>query len=89
MPYATLNGIRIHYEVDGSGDPLLLVSGLSAPGANWLFQVRELSPLDVEDTGRVRERLAAVLLVVDGDALAPLLPAVVVEGSEGLEVRKV
>lgn len=43
MPYATLDGIRVHYEVEGSGEPLLLVSGLSAPGANWLFQVRELS----------------------------------------------
>ena len=39
MPYATLNGIRIHYEAPGEGDALLLISGLSGPAANWLFQV--------------------------------------------------
>ncbi len=44
MPYATLNGIRAHYETYGAGDPVLLVSGLSAPAVNWLFKVRDLSP---------------------------------------------
>lgn len=44
MPFATLNGIRIHYEVHGEGDPLLLISGLSAPAANWLFQVKGFAP---------------------------------------------
>jgi pimeloyl-ACP methyl ester carboxylesterase len=43
MPYATLNGIRFHYETYGQGDPVLLVSGLGAPGVNWLYQVRDLS----------------------------------------------
>jgi 3-oxoadipate enol-lactonase len=44
MPFARINRIRIHYEVYGSGDPVLLVSGLSAPGLHWLYQVRDLSP---------------------------------------------
>lgn len=44
MPYATLNGIRMHYDSHGEGDPVLLISGLSAPSANWLFQVKGLSP---------------------------------------------
>ena len=44
MPYATLDGIRFHYETQGEGDPLLLINGLSAPAANWLFQVKGLSP---------------------------------------------
>lgn len=44
MPYATVNGIRMHYETYGDGDPVLLVSGLGAPAVGWLFQVRDLSP---------------------------------------------
>jgi 3-oxoadipate enol-lactonase len=44
MPYAALNGIRIHYDTHGEGDPVLLISGLSAPSANWLFQVKGLAP---------------------------------------------
>src|SRR5438552_15696659 len=44
MSYATLNGIRFHYETQGEGDPFLLFNGLAAPAANWLFQVKGLSP---------------------------------------------
>ena len=44
MPYATLNGIRIHYDSHEEGDPVRLINGLSAPSANWLFQVKGLSP---------------------------------------------
>lgn len=44
MSYAQINGIRIHYETYGQGDPILLINGLSAPAVNFLFQVRDLSP---------------------------------------------
>lgn len=44
MPYAPINGIRIHYETYGQGDPLLLINGLSAPAVGFLYQVRDLSP---------------------------------------------
>jgi hypothetical protein len=30
MPYAKLNGIRIHYDLRGEVDPVLLINGLSA-----------------------------------------------------------
>jgi hypothetical protein len=30
MPYAIINKIRVHYEVSGQGDAVLLISGLSA-----------------------------------------------------------
>lgn len=43
MPYATLNGIRFHFETYGQGAPVLFVSGLSAPSINWLFQVKDFS----------------------------------------------
>jgi pimeloyl-ACP methyl ester carboxylesterase len=44
MAYAILNGIRLHYEIAGSGDPVLLVAGLSMPGAMWSPQVKALAP---------------------------------------------
>ncbi len=43
MPYAIVNRIRMHYEVAGQGDPVLLISGLSSPGANWALQARDLA----------------------------------------------
>ncbi len=35
MPYAEVNGIRIHFETEGGGPPLLLIMGLGAPAAAW------------------------------------------------------
>jgi len=35
MPTIVSNGIRIHYEEQGSGDPLILIMGLGAPGSRW------------------------------------------------------
>jgi pimeloyl-ACP methyl ester carboxylesterase len=35
MPTVMSNGIKIHYEDCGSGDPLILIMGLGAPGSRW------------------------------------------------------
>ena len=35
MPHLTVNGIRICYEEEGSGPPLLLISGLGANRLSW------------------------------------------------------
>ena len=35
MPYIESNGIKLYYEERGSGDPLLLIMGITAPGAVW------------------------------------------------------
>lgn len=35
MPEVRSNGISIHYEERGRGDPLILVMGLGAPGSLW------------------------------------------------------
>ncbi len=35
MPYVTTNGIRMYYEEEGKGDPLLLIMGITAPGSVW------------------------------------------------------
>ena len=39
MPYATLKNIKLHYEVVGEGNPLLLIHGLGSSGQDWAFQV--------------------------------------------------
>ena len=35
MPTVMSNGIRIHYEERGNGDPLILIMGLGAPASRW------------------------------------------------------
>lgn len=35
MPYANNNGVRIHYEVEGSGPPLALLHGLGSDLESW------------------------------------------------------
>jgi len=40
MPDITGNGIRIHYEERGEGEPLLLIMGLGADGSKWEDHVR-------------------------------------------------
>ena len=35
MPYASNQGVRIHYEVEGEGDPLVLLHGFGVSGDAW------------------------------------------------------
>ncbi|MBI1846231.1 MAG: alpha/beta fold hydrolase [Candidatus Rokubacteria bacterium] len=44
MPYAVINKIRMHYEVAGRGDPILMINDLSAPAAHWGLQISALEP---------------------------------------------
>jgi pimeloyl-ACP methyl ester carboxylesterase len=44
MPYAILNKIRVHYDISGEGDAVLLINGLSAPSVGWALQVKALAP---------------------------------------------
>jgi pimeloyl-ACP methyl ester carboxylesterase len=44
MAFAIVNKIRMHYEVSGQGDPVLLINGLSAPAVNWTLQAKALAP---------------------------------------------
>ena len=43
MPKIHVNGINLFYEVEGAGEPLLLIYGLAGRGNNWKFQVEALS----------------------------------------------
>lgn len=35
MPFITNNGVRVHYQVEGSGEPLVLYHGLTGSGERW------------------------------------------------------
>src|SRR2546422_8912476 len=43
MATTKINGIEIYYEVDGSGEPLLLIMGLGANATGWYAQIPALS----------------------------------------------
>lgn len=44
MAYEIINGIRMRYDAAGAGDAVLLIAGLSMPGAMWAPQVKALVP---------------------------------------------
>lgn len=39
MPDATVNGVRLAYDVHGDGEPLVLVCGLGQPAMSWEFSI--------------------------------------------------
>src|SRR5437868_13012474 len=41
--YATVNGIKMYYEIFGKGEPLLMIHGGSASIESWFEQLPELS----------------------------------------------
>src|SRR5687767_4637180 len=43
MAYAIINKIRMHYEVSGKGDPVLLINGLGSPSVSWALQAKALA----------------------------------------------
>lgn len=42
MPTASLPGVRLHYDLAGSGPPVLFIMGLAIPGSGWGPQVEGL-----------------------------------------------
>jgi pimeloyl-ACP methyl ester carboxylesterase len=40
MPKATVNGIKLYYQVHGHGDPLVLIQGFGGGHEGWFFQAR-------------------------------------------------
>lgn len=43
MPLAQVNGIQLHYQVEGSGTPLVLIHGLGSSSADWDAQIRHFA----------------------------------------------
>jgi pimeloyl-ACP methyl ester carboxylesterase len=41
MPFANSNGLKLHYEMEGKGPPLLLIAGTGYGGATWYSGVAE------------------------------------------------
>jgi pimeloyl-ACP methyl ester carboxylesterase len=39
MPVATANGIKINYQVEGNGEPLVMIMGFSSPRRGWASQI--------------------------------------------------
>jgi 3-oxoadipate enol-lactonase len=58
MPHADLNGLDIHYDVHGEGEPLLCVHGLGCDRRAWALQIQPFSEryravfFDNRDIGR-------------------------------------
>lgn len=42
MPHVTVNGVRLSYEIEGEGPPLLLIAGLGANRLSWALAVPRL-----------------------------------------------
>ena len=79
MPELLLDDITLHYEVDGSGPPLLLIAGMASDSASWAPLVPLLAPHftvirpDNRMTGRTRPIEAAVSLPLYAADCAALL----------------
>lgn len=43
MPFARVNGIKLHYRIHGSGPPLVLIHGLGSNEAEWMYQLPEFT----------------------------------------------
>jgi pimeloyl-ACP methyl ester carboxylesterase len=39
MPIATLNGIKINYQTEGQGEPMVMIMGFNSPASTWSSQV--------------------------------------------------
>jgi pimeloyl-ACP methyl ester carboxylesterase len=98
MPEANINGVKLYYELRGSGEPLALVHGAWADATAWRFVVPGLAEsfrvLSYDRRGHSRSERPATQGSVDedGDDLAALLealdlaPAHVVTNSGGSNI---
>ena len=43
MPKISVNGLKLHYEIEGEGEPVVLVPGFAAGGWIWFKQTADLS----------------------------------------------
>ncbi len=44
MPFATINGLKLHYHLQGeAGEPLVFIHGYTGDSTDWRYQVQEFS----------------------------------------------
>ncbi|HHY48470.1 MAG TPA: alpha/beta fold hydrolase [Alphaproteobacteria bacterium] len=78
MPDFDNNSARVHYELVGSGPPLLLIAGIASDGASWgpltplLAQRFRLILIDNRGSGRTRSEGAIGFADMVGDCVAVL-----------------
>lgn len=81
MPFISNDGIKIHYEVDGSGPPLVMLHGLSDSIESWYefgyvkrlreeFQLILIEPRGHGNSDKPHESSAYDLKLMAGDVLA-------------------
>ena len=79
MPTATVRDIAMHYETEGSGDPLILIPYLSADHACYAFQTPEYSKhftcvaVDLRGTGTSDKPAGPYVTEQSADDVASLM----------------
>jgi 3-oxoadipate enol-lactonase len=82
MPTAAVGDIAMHYETEGSGDPLVLIPYLSADHACYAFQTPEYSThftrvaVDLRGTGRTDKPAGPYSMEQSADDVASLMDAI-------------
>jgi len=85
MPTETVRDIAMHYETEGSGDPLVLIPYLSADHACYAFQVPEYSKhftcvaVDLRGTGTTDKPAGPYSMEQMADDVAGLMEAIDVD----------
>lgn len=87
MPKVTVNGLKLYYEIEGDGAPVLLVPGFAAGRWIWFKQTEELSrkfrviifdPRGVSDSDKPEGQQTITLLA---DDIAHLLQTIGIESA--------
>lgn len=87
MATAKTNGLKLYYETQGHGEPLLLIYGLAGRGNGWKFQVESLSShfqtitFDNRGVGETDQPLEAYSLAQMADDAAGLLNGLGIESA--------
>lgn len=87
MPIARCNGIDLHYEIHGAGEPLLLIHGLGSSGRDWEFQTAEFSQLyqvilpDLRGHGRSHKPRGPYSMSIYATDIACLLQTLGIRGA--------
>jgi pimeloyl-ACP methyl ester carboxylesterase len=85
MSTAQVNGIEMHYEEQGSGEPLLLIMGLAADSLAWMFQLPDFSKryrtivFDNRGVGRTSKPAGPYSIAQMSDDAAGLLDKIGIE----------
>ncbi len=92
MPQAAVNGIKIHYKVEGRGEPLVMIGGFDSPLQTWGRQTPvfkqhfKLITFDARGTGRSSKSADSYSIAVMVEDVANLLDLLGIEKAHILGV---